>query len=137
MRRAAAHPVAFFSSDGVAVLPRWMADAYAEFWRYHGAGCVLPAAWHRDGAASNEAATAEVMTVAGARGAASACDGVLRSRRDGPSNGAPTHFFFIAAGLLGIDLHHFWRHASANGTSSTGPVITLLRRPGLGCMQWS
>ena len=46
MRRIDENPdVAFFSSDGVAAMPRWTADAYSEFWRAHGRRCVLPPAW--------------------------------------------------------------------------------------------
>jgi hypothetical protein len=76
IERARLYPVAFFSADGVAVLPRWMADAYGNFWRSHGADCTLPASW--------------------SGGAGAACD-VLHARRARPSNGSPTHFFFLGA----------------------------------------
>lgn len=39
-RTTATSAVPFFSADGLAVIPRWAADAYAEFWRAHAYGCA-------------------------------------------------------------------------------------------------
>ena len=123
MPRAARMPIGFFSSDGVAALPRWMADAYAEFWRSWGADCSTPRAWHADDRLPEGASTDD---------GGQAC-AVPHSRRGGSENGAPSHFFYIAGGLLGVDLHHFWRTPPANSTRK--PTITLLRRRE--CMMWS
>ena len=114
--RAASMPIAFLSSDGVAVLPRWTAEAYSEYWRHWGAECAPPTAWHRT-----------------TSGETRACS-VLSSRRGQPENGAPSHFLYMTAGILGVDLHHFWRSPPASGMRR--PTITLLRRGGE-CMMWS
>ena len=116
------YPVAFFARDGLAVLPRWMAEAYAEAWRTHADGCQLPHSWYGEGARLGGCA-------------------VLRSRRRPPS-GAPTHFFWIAAGLIGIDVHQLWRRTKPGFKSSNRTRLVLLRRsrafyPAQGCVEWS